>query len=61
MLSVGKGIPMKELDAKTLRRLRREEKLADMAEGRKERAETFRSPRDYRRKSKYPTDYLEVE
>ena len=52
---------MKELDAKTLRRLRREEKLADMAEGRKERAETFRSPRDYRRKSKYPTDYLEVE
>jgi hypothetical protein len=52
---------MQELDAKTLRRLRREEKIALLRDGQKERAESFRSPRDYKRKSKYPTNYREVE
>ena len=46
-------------DMKTLSRLRREQKVAYMADGRLERAETFRSPRDYRRKSKYPVTYTE--
>ena len=50
---------MKPEDMKTLRRLHRERKVAEMAEGRVERAETFRSPRDYRRKSKYPVNYME--
>jgi hypothetical protein len=52
---------MDPTDAKTLRRLRREQKLADLREGRYNRAETFKAGSDYRRKSKYPTNYREVE
>ena len=48
-------------DSKALRRIRREQKLEDTREGRHNRSESFRSPRDYRRKAKYPTNYQEVE
>ena len=42
-----------ELDRKTLRRLAWQAKLRAP----KIRAETFKSPQDYKRKSKYPEDY----
>jgi hypothetical protein len=44
---------MDELDRKTLARIRWEQKL----DAPKIRAETFKSPKDYKRKSKHKTDY----
>ena len=40
-------------DRKALARIRREEELADLREGRKRRAAKFRSAKDYRRKPKH--------
>ena len=50
---------MDDRDRKALSRGRWQAKRDARAEGRYERAEVFRSPRDYRRKSKYPTNYQE--
>ena len=47
---------MRESDAKALRRIRREEVLADLRDGRKRRATKFRSAKDYRRKPKHRKD-----
>lgn len=47
-------------DQRTLRRIRREGKVADMADGRRERAAVFASPKDYRRKPKHPVDYQDM-
>lgn len=44
---------MNENDSKAMKRIRREEVLADLREGRKRRAAKFRSAKDYRRKPKY--------
>lgn len=40
-------------DSKALRRIRREQVLQDYREGRRQRAERFRSAKDYRRRPKH--------
>ena len=52
---------MDEKDLKTLSRIRWERKKWDMSEGRRERAEVFRDVNDYKRKAKYPVNYMEDE
>jgi hypothetical protein len=44
-------------DSKSLARLRREATLADLRDGRRRRATTFRSAKDYRRKGKHGHDW----
>jgi len=44
-------------DRKTLARARRNAELADLRDGRKRRATTFRSAKDYRRKGKHGNDW----
>ena len=44
---------MNETDRKSLARGRRAAELVDLRDGRKRRATTFRSEKDYRRKGKY--------
>jgi hypothetical protein len=45
--------------AKILRRVAFEQKRAAMADGRRERAEVFEPKTAYKRRDKYPADYLE--
>lgn len=47
----------KEMQIRLLRKSGHSDYVAALKEGRKQRASTFATPKDYKRKDKYPRDY----